>query len=167
MVNTTDEILGLQITADPKRLLYWTQVGIQGDSIKTLGDTGSCRNLMSYSMWDKLKIRPTLTPPGSTRIIAGNGEPLGLVGWITLRFTIAGHEVFHEVGIVKGLPVDFIIGGEFFFNHSCLLGFEKNFVTKLWLRSVCCDSCRANYRVMRNIADLQIIGKNRLPPPAK
>ncbi len=110
-------------------------------------------------MWGRLPVRPSLTPPGSTRIIAGNGEPLGLLGLITLRFTIAGQEVFHEVGIVQGLPVDFIIGGEFFFNHCCLLGFEKKFVTRLWLRSMCCDACKTNYNLsnLRKLTKLQFL----------
>jgi len=162
VVNTTDEFLGLQAQGDPRKLLYWVDVKLQGSKLRALGDTGSCRNLISYAVWDKLAYRPSLTPPGNTRIIAGNGEPLGLVGWILLKFEIAGQTVLHEVGVVQSLPVDFIVGGEFFFNHRCMLGYEDNFTNCLILRNKCCLLCKKNYKLMKVTQDPQICGMNRV-----
>ena len=85
-----------------------------------------------------------MTPPGNTKILSGNGQGLSLKGWALLRFEITGHLAFHEVGVVDGLPLDFIVGGEFLTTHEALLEYSKNYDHSLELRSHECAFCRHN-----------------------
>ena len=74
---------------------------------------------MSEKFWKALPIPVTLTPPGSTVVVAGDGIILDLLGWTILNFEIAGQTVYHEIGVVKDLPVEFLIGGELMKPHAC------------------------------------------------
>ena len=67
---------------------------------------------MSEKFWKTLPVPAKIQPPGSTVVVAGDGKILDLVGWAILNFEIAGHTVYHEVGIVKDLPLEFLVGGE-------------------------------------------------------
>ena len=103
-------------------MLFWTVGHVQKEGIWGLADAGSCRNLMSEDFWKSLKLNVPLSPPGLTRVLAGDGLPLNLRGWVLVVFNIGGHYVCHEVGVVKGLPLDFLVGGEFMTAHKCILG---------------------------------------------
>ena len=125
-INCTDDFLGQQgerVDEDPTRLLFWSVIHVQNQTLWALADTGSCRNLMSEQFWNTLNLKTSLSPPGLRKVLAGDGLPLEIVGWITLIFRIGCNTVCHEVGVVKGLPVDFLIGGEFMYPHRCMLGY--------------------------------------------
>ena len=103
-------------------MLFWSIVHVQKEVLWALADTGSCRNLMSEAFWKSLNINVPLSPPGLTRVLAGDGLRVDLRGWALLVFNIGGHSVCHEVGVVRGLPLDLLVGGEFMAPHRCLLG---------------------------------------------
>ena len=50
-------------------------------------------------------------PPGPTVVVAGDGKILDLLGWVILKFEINGQILYHEVGVVNHLPLEFMIGG--------------------------------------------------------
>ena len=64
---------------------------------------------------------PYCSTTRNTKVIAGNGRILEIQGWVILKLQVAGRTVFHECGIVKDLPISFIIGGEFMKPHGCTL----------------------------------------------
>ena len=65
-----------------------------------------------------------MSPPGSTVVVAGDGKVLELLGYVILNFSIASQTVYHGVGIVKDLPVEFLIGGELMKPHGCTLQYS-------------------------------------------
>ena len=99
---------------------------VQDRDVLTLADTGSCRNLMSESFWKSLPVQGILAPPGSTVVVAGDGKNLDLLGWLLVKFTIGGRPLYHEVGIVHDLPLDFLLGGEFMVPHTCNLQYSPD-----------------------------------------
>ena len=60
-------------------------------------------------------------PPGSVQVIAGDGNALDLLGWVILKLEICNDVVYHEVGVVKDLPVSILLGGELMRPHCCSL----------------------------------------------
>ena len=121
-----------------KRLLFWVITSIQNRNLWALADTGSCRNLMSEKFWKALPIPVILTPPGSTVVVAGDGKILDLLGWTIINFEIAGQTVYHEIGVVKDLPVEFLIGGELMKPHSCSLQYVTSGCNTFHLGSLTC-----------------------------
>ena len=57
-----------------------------------------------------LPLAVPLTPPGSTVVADGNGKTLHLCGWGIFEFENAGKFLPHEVGVVKDVHVDFLLG---------------------------------------------------------
>jgi len=100
-INATDDFLGNTSFTDTGKLLFWTVTKIFDRALWSLADSGSCRNLMSFKLWEALHINSKLRPAGHTRVIGGNGQSLDLIGWMILKFSLCGRTVFHEVGIVR------------------------------------------------------------------
>ena len=105
----TDDLLCIGANESPKKSLFWTRVNIQNQCVWALADSGSCRNLITEKLWNLLPIHPQVEPPGHTIVIAGNGRMLEIMGWASLRLQIGGRVLYHDCGIVKDLPIDFII----------------------------------------------------------
>ena len=112
-----DHPLSANVKEPAKKLLFWVKGSVQNKNLWVLADTGSSRNLMSEKFWKQLPIPPKLSPSGSTVVVAGDGKILDLLGWIILNFDIAGQTVYHEVGVVKDLPLEFLMGGEVMKSH--------------------------------------------------
>ncbi len=74
-------------------------------------------------------------------------------------FKIGGHYVCHEVGVVKGLPLDFLVGGEFMAAHKCLLGYGDLGQHSLRLRQKSCENCERNFKVLKEIHDPHVKGR--------
>lgn len=58
-------------------------------------------------------------------MIAGNYTCLDLVGFITLRFKLAGQTLLHEIGVVPALPMDIIIEAELLRHLECTITNEQ------------------------------------------
>ncbi len=143
-------------------MLFWTVVHVQSEALWALADTGSCRNLMSEAFWKSLHLNVPFSPPGLTRVLAGDGLPVDLRGWAQVVFTIGGHTVCHEVSIVRGLPLDFLVGGEFMAPHRCLLGYGDRGQHSLKLRQKICEKCNYNFRILKQLHDPQVKGHSSL-----
>ena len=85
-----------------------------------------------------------MDPPGHTKVIAGNGKILVIIGWVTLRLKIAGRVVYHDCGIVKDLPIDFILGGEFMKPHACTLQYAPAGRNEFIVQRTECKYCAQN-----------------------
>ena len=90
-----------------------------------LADTGSWRDLLSEKFYKSLPLQVPVSPPGSTVVVDGNGKALHLRGWGTFKFEIDRKNFFHEVGVVRNLTVDFLIGGEVMRLHAANLQFAS------------------------------------------
>lgn len=58
-------------------------------------------------------------------MIEGNKTILDLMGFVTLRFQLAGHTFLHEFHVLRVHPVDIIIGGELARPHECGLTIRR------------------------------------------
>ena len=134
--------------SNAKRLLFWVTATVQDREILTLADTGSCRNLMSKAFWMSLPAQDTLAPPGSTVVVAGDGKTLNLLGWSLVKFEIAGRPLYHEVGVVEDLPIDFLLGGEFMSPHTCNLQYSPTSRNTFTLGAGACAVCKRNHSLM-------------------
>ena len=141
-IYTTDDMLCSHIST--KRLLFWVAAAIQDRNLWVLADTGSCRNLLSEKFFESLPISPRLAAPGATVVVAGDGKELDLLGWATVNFEIAGKMVYHEFGVVKDLPVDFLLGGEFMKPHACTLQYATTGRNRFQIGIDFCSSCNLN-----------------------
>ena len=90
-----------------------------------------------------------MAPPGSTVVVAGDGKILDLQGWTVLNFEIAGQTLYHEVGVVKDLPLEFLIGGELMKPHACTLQYATTGRNIFHLGTNSCIICIENYKFLQ------------------
>ena len=81
---------------------------------------------------------PKLRSPGSLMVVAGNNQEIPVWGWITLRFTINTRSSYHEFGVVKNLPIDMLIGGEFLRPSECQIIYKASGRDVLRIKDGCC-----------------------------
>ena len=70
-VDVSEDLLAAHISRDNKTL-FWLPVGLQDRTVWALIDTGASLNLISQRDYEALPQRPTLRPPGSLMVVAGN-----------------------------------------------------------------------------------------------
>ena len=142
-----------------KRSLFWVVVQIQIRCLWALADTGSCRNLMTESLFNSLQVQPHFLTRTSLNVIVGNGATLEVLGWCILRFAIIDRIVFHQVGIVRGLPVDFIVGGEIMKPHGSLLAYTPSGRNEFDLGQASCEICVDNKKILQDEHSSQLSTK--------
>ena len=138
------------------RNLFWTLTQIQDKLVWALADTGSTANLISNKFYNTLLIKPKIKPPGNIRIIAGNGQPLKLLGYITLCFAPAGVPVYHEVAVVEDLDLDFVIGSTFMRFHSVFLKYEPQGRQTFDINKISCETCIKNLEYLKSFNSKQL-----------
>ena len=111
-VDVSEDLLSKPITRE-KKTLFWVPVGVQDRTVWALINTGACRNLSSQRDYEALPQLPTLRPPGTMMMVAGNNPEIPQLGWMAVRFTINTRSAYHEFGVVRNLPIDMQLGGEF------------------------------------------------------
>ena len=70
-VDVSDELLARHITREKKTLLL-LPLRVQDGSVCAVIDTGPSRNLISQRVYEALPQQPTLRPPGTMMLVAGN-----------------------------------------------------------------------------------------------
>ena len=127
-VNVREDLLATHISKD-KKTLFWMPDGVQDRTFWALIDTGASRNLFSQRNYEAIPQPPTLRPPGSLMVVAGNNPEIPLWGWISVRFTINTRRIYHEFGVVKNLTIDMLIHELFGINdggsEKCVRNKEK------------------------------------------
>ena len=72
--------------------------------------------------------------------------------------------VAHEVGIVKYLPVPFILGGEFLQIHECVLSYSAPESDRFSMKKSLCAVCNSNRQVLLDLKDSQAsVARHRGP----
>ena len=121
--------------------MFFVNVQFQNRWTWSMMDTGASKNLVSSNFFAQLFHQPELRPPGSTRIIAGNGASLDLRGWTTLVVAIGGHWIFHEFGVVGDMPLDAVCGAELMKSHGVVLKYMPDGPNVFELGSASCGQC--------------------------
>ena len=89
-------------------------------------------------------------------VVAGNNQEIPLLGWITLRFTIKRRSAYHDFGVVKNLPIDMLIGGEFLRPHECKIMYKASGRDAFGIKDGSCDVCVRNKEKMKAENDPQM-----------
>ena len=105
---------------------------------------------MSTKFYDSLPFKVRLKPPGSTVLVAGKGESVDPLGWGIFKFEIGNKDFYHEVGVVKELPVDLIIGADLMIPHSAKLRYSNMGSNTLSFERVPCSTCYINLGVLKS-----------------
>ena len=121
-------------------------MGVHDRTVWALIDTGASHNLISQRDYEALPQPPTLRPPGSLMVVPGNNQEIPLLGWITLHFTINTPRAYHDFGVVKNLPIDMLIGGEFLRSHECQIITRRRVVMCFELRMAVARGVQATMR---------------------
>ena len=141
LVHTTDELFAAHGECSARRTFFWVRTTLQDKTVWGLADTGACRNLINFDFYQNLPIKGTMFPPGSVQVIAGDGNALDLLGWVILKLEIGNDVVYHEVGVVKDLPVAVLLGGELMRPHCCSLQYTATGRNNFHLRTPSCSVC--------------------------
>ena len=137
------------VASEPcERLLFWTQLSIKNKTIWALADTGSCENVMSETFWLSLPNKPALRPPGDRVLLSAHGKTLQVLGWALMKFEINKVTLFHEIGIVKDVPLDLLIRGEVIRIHSCNIHYSHQGPNKFELCTPECATCLRNKNLL-------------------
>ena len=168
-VYTSDDVLFTGVNQSASRLLLWTLVTVQDRNQWALVDTGSCKNLISEGFFKKLPLPSHMAPPGHTVVVAGDGQKLELEGWVILKLEVTGRPLYHQFGIVKGLPVDILLGGELMRPHACTCQYNQQGRGIFSLGTDKCKLCEENLQILKaeNSPALRTIFKKIGPPKIK
>ena len=116
-VDMSESLLATHITHE-KKTLFCEPVGVQDGTVWAMIGTGVSRNLISQRDSEALPKPLTLRPPGTMMVVTGNRQEIPLLDWITLRFSINTRRSYYDFGVVKNVPIDLLIGGEFLRPHE-------------------------------------------------
>ena len=89
-------------------------------------------------------------------VVAGINQKIPLLGWITLRLTINIRSAYHEFGVVKNLPIDMLIGGEFLRQDECQIIYKASGRDVFGIKDGCCERCARNKEQMKAEHDPQL-----------
>ena len=117
--------------------------------MRALIDTGASRNLISQRDYEAIPQPPTLRPPGTMRVVAGKNPEIPVLGWITPRFNINTRSAYNGFGVVKNLPIDKLIGGEFLRPHECQIMYNASGRDVFGIKDGDCDACVSNKEKMK------------------
>ena len=142
----------------PFRLsLFWYIANVQDKCLTVFPDTGSIRNLVSENFCKSLSFEVHLTPAGATLVVAGNAKAVLLVGWGIFKFEIAEQTFYHEIVVVKDLPIDFLIGGEVMRSHAANIQFDQKDRNNISFCHASWSLCHENHRVLREMNSFGVL----------
>ena len=110
-------MIGEETPARPK--LFFVLGSIQTTPIWILADSGSARNLIAESTFNKLPFQPPLTTKTDVHVIGGSGEELRIRGWTIIPVAFGAVLLWHEFSVVPNLPLEALIGGDVLAPHQC------------------------------------------------
>ena len=154
-VDVSEDLLATQIPRE-KKTLFWVPVGKQDRTVCALLDTSASRNLISQRDYEALPQPPTLRPPGTMIVVAGNNQEIPLLVWITLRFSNNTRSAYHDFGVVKNRPIDMLIGGEFPRTHECQIMNKASGRNAFEITDGSCYVCLRNKEQMKAEHDPQL-----------
>ena len=110
-----------------------------------------------------------MAPPGHTVVVAGEGQRLELEGWVILKVEVTKRPVYHQFGIVNGLPVEILLGGEIMRPHACTCQNNQQGSGIFSVGTDKCQHCEENHQFLKpeNSPALRTIFKKIGPPKIK
>ena len=90
--------------ATPQMQLFFILGAVQTLPVWILADSGSVRNLIDESVYNRLLFKPPIRDPGDVRVIGDNGEALKLKGFAVLPVGLGSNLIWHEFGVVPNFP---------------------------------------------------------------
>ena len=103
----------------PRMQLFFILGAVQTLPVWILADSGSVRNLIDESVYNRLPFKPPIRDPGDVRVIGGNGEALDLKGIAVLPVAFGSNLIWHEFGVVPNLPLEVLVGADVLAPHLC------------------------------------------------
>ena len=149
IVDVIGDLLATLIRHD-KKPLFWVPAGVQDRTLYVLIDTGASRNLIFLPDYEALPQPPTLRPPRSLRVVAGNNLEIPVLGWITLPFSLNTRSDYHEFAVVKNLPNDMLIGGEFLRPHEFQIVYKASAPVVYGIKDGCWERSAGNNEKMKS-----------------
>ena len=160
IADTDDMVRTLPKPVNQRRDLFFVPGQLQDKWVWLLIDSGSCRNLVSEGFWNSLSFKPKLGSPGSDKVVAGNGATINVLGEAPLLVVLEGVRMWHNFAVVRGLPLDILIGGELLEPHRCRLTYQADGRKRVEVFDTACAACHRNLNFMRERGDPQLA----LPP---
>ena len=118
------------ILKDVQTLLVWILV-----------DSGSVRNLIDESVYNRLPFKPLIRDPGDVRVIGGNGEALDLKGFAILPIALGLNLIWHEFCVVPNLFLEVFVGADVHAPQLCSFLYFKHNKKRLQLGIQVCLRC--------------------------
>ena len=125
----------------PRMQLFFVLGAVQTLPVWVLADSGSVRNLIDESVYNRLPFKPPIRDPGDVQVIGGNGEALNLKGFAVLPVSLGTNLIWHEFGIVSNLPLEVLVGADVLAPHLCSLLYLKNNKKRLHFGISVCPRC--------------------------
>ena len=99
--------------------LFFILGPVQTLPVWKLADSGSVRNLIDESVYNRFPFKPPIRDSGDVRVIGGNGEAQDLKGFAVLPVALSSTLVWHEFGVVPNLPLEVLVGADVLAPHLC------------------------------------------------
>ena len=121
--------------------LFFVLGAVQTLPVWILADSGSVRNFIDESFYNRLPYKPPIRNPGDVQVIGGNGEALDLNGFAVLPVFLGTNLIWHEFGIVSSLPLEDLVGADVLVPYLCSLLYMNNNRKRLHFGISVCPRC--------------------------
>ena len=121
--------------------LFFILGAVQTLPVWILADSGSVRNLIDESIFNRLPLKPPIREPGDVRVIGGNGEAFDLKVFAVLPVALGSNLIWHEFGVVPNLSLEVLVGADVLVPHLCKLLYLKNNKKRLQSGIQVCPRC--------------------------
>ena len=116
----------LELTeGNPRTMLFFVQGIIENQTHWVLADSGSVRNLIDHDVFRSLPYQPQLIQR-NIQVFGGNDSPLDIRGFAVLQLMIGYTLIWHEIAVVRQVPLEVLIGSDILQPHLCTLLYLKN-----------------------------------------
>ncbi len=126
----------------PLMQLFFILGAVQTLPAWILADSGSVRNLIDESVYNRLPFKPPIRDPGDVRVIGGNSEAFDLKGFAVLPVALGSNIIWHEFGVVPNLPLEVLVDADVLAPYLCSLLYLKNNKKRLQFGILVCPRCR-------------------------
>ncbi len=125
--------------------LFFVLGAVQTLPVWILADSGSLRNLIDESVFNRFPYKLPINDNGDFRVIGGNGEALDLKGFAVLPVSLGSNLIWHEFGVVPNLPLEVLVDADLLSPHLFSLSYLKNNKRRLQFGVQVCPRC-AHFR---------------------
>ena len=128
-------------TGTPRMQFFFVLGAVEKLPVRIIADSGSVRNLIDESVFNRLLFKPPIKDPGDVRVIGGNGDALDPKGFAVLPVSLGLNLIWHEFGVVSNLPLEVLVGADVLAPHLCSLLYLKHNKKRLQFGVQVCPRC--------------------------